>query len=182
MAGGRRHDLHLLFRLHPVPGLRPCDQPREGRLFRPQRCGRGQPLPGAGNRAVGHRGPRQHRGRRGGRRHRRAGGDVLDDPRGPARHGLEVHRMHPRREVPQRVPGRPRLGRPDVLHDQGLQGTRPSRRRLHGGAVLDLLHRRRARRRQHVPGQPGPCAAREHLRRLSRLDHRRDLRGASSSR
>ena len=38
------------------------------------------------------------------------------------------------------------------------------------------------RRRQHVPGQPGACADCGHLRRLSRLDHRRGLRGRSSSR
>ncbi len=35
-------------------------------------------------------------GRRGGRGHRRAGRHVLDDRRGPAGHGVEVHRMHAR--------------------------------------------------------------------------------------
>jgi alanine or glycine:cation symporter, AGCS family len=106
-----------------------------GDYSEPQGRGRGQPFPGAGHGAVGHGRPRQHRRRGGGGVDRRAGGDLLDDRRGPARHGLEVHRMHARREIPQRISGRHRLGRPDVLHLQGLQGARHGR----GGKMLAIL-------------------------------------------
>jgi hypothetical protein len=57
------------------------------------------------------------------------------------------------------------------LSEQGRGGSaRP------GDPVLDLLRARRARRRQHVPGQPGPCPDLGDRRRLSGLDHRHDLR------
>jgi AGCS family alanine or glycine:cation symporter len=49
-------------------------------------------------------------------------------------------------------------GGPMYYISKGFSGTRPaSGGKVPGGRVLDLLHPRRARRRQHVPGQPGPC-------------------------
>jgi hypothetical protein len=181
VARRRRIGVHRLFRPRPVPLLRPRHRAGEGRLFRPQGRGRGQPFPGAGNRAVGNGRPRQHRRCRGCRRHRRSGRHLLDDPRRPDGHGVEIHRMHARREIPQRIRRRHRLRRPDVLHVEGLQGTRPSRRQDPGGDVLRLLHPRRARRRQHVPGQPGPRPDRRHRRRLPGLDHRASSSPPSSS-
>jgi AGCS family alanine or glycine:cation symporter len=49
-------------------------------------------------------------------------------------------------------------GGPMYYISKGFKPSAASRRQVPGGAVLDLLHPRRAWRRQHVPGQPGPCA------------------------
>jgi hypothetical protein len=70
-------------------------------------------------------------------------------------------------------------GGPMYYLNKGMTRAGPARRDRQGSGdpVLDLLRARRAGRRQHVPGQSGPCADLRDHRRLSGLDHRRHLCG-----
>ena len=159
-----------------VRGPTPVDRPGPRPLLRPRTTpGEVSHFQALATAVSGTVGPGQHRRRR--RRHlpRWPRSHVLDDRRRPARHGHQDGRVHARREVPPRARRRVGLRRADVLparrprrawHGRPGQGPRRALRHLHG--------RRRARRRQHVPVQPGhgpdrgtSPAGRQHLRGLA---------------
>ena len=155
VAARRRHGLHPLDGVHQHPGLRPRDLGGARPLRQPERRRRGQPLSGALHRPLGDRRPGQHRWRGAGNHARRTRSDGLDDPGRPHRDEQQVHRVHARPDVPQGRCRGARIRRPDALparrprrarHGRIRQGPRDDLRRA--------LHRRVARRRQHVPGQP----------------------------
>ena len=150
--GRHRHgvfQIHLLSRLQARHGAHPRG------LFEPQGRGRGVALPGVGDRAFGYRRAWQYRGCRHCGFHRWSGRYVLDDCGRDHGYVAQVRRMHVGRQIPQRVSGRYGVGRPDVLPEQGLGGEEHGRAgKIPGGVLCDLLYCRRARRWQHVPGEP----------------------------
>ncbi len=114
-----RHRLHARVPVHEPARLPALGARHPRRLFEPRASRRSLAVPGAEHRGVRHRGPGQHRRRRGGGDAGRARRHVVDDARRLPRHEPQVRRSHAGREIPARARGRHGDRRRDVLRARG---------------------------------------------------------------
>ena len=104
LAGCRRNDLHVsISAFIQFRGFRHSVQLVRGDYLDPNDAGEVTPFQALGHRALRHRRPGQYRRRRRRRLSRRSGRHLLDDPCRASGHGVQVHRVHSRRSLPQRV-------------------------------------------------------------------------------